>query len=109
MSLVDDVAAQATRFSATGLSTLTSGRAAVYGVAFVGTATGGIQLYAGVTASASLTPMITFSATTSAVAGGFSPMFLRLPAVVSGAGLTVSILASADPNVILYWSPLSGA
>lgn len=108
MNFTTDVAAQAKRLNATGLSTITSGNCAIYGVAFVGTATGGIQLFAGVTASASLTPMITFSATTSAVAGGFSPMFLRLPAVTSGPGLTVSILASADPNLILYWSPVGG-
>ena len=40
-----------------------------------------------------------------AVAGGFSPMFLRMPAEVSGAGFTVSVLASADPNLLLYWTP----
>lgn len=94
-----------TRLNATGLQTITSGPAVIGGVAFVGTATGGIQFFAGVTASASMTPMITFCATTSAVAGGFSPMFLRMPAEVSGNGLTVSVLASADPNLLLYWTP----
>ena len=107
MNITTPIAANAKLLNSTGYTTITSGRCAILGVAFVGTATGGIRLFAGVTASASMTPMITFSATTSAVAGGLSPMYLPMPAVVSGTGLTVQNLASADPNLILYWSPLS--
>ena len=95
-------------FTTAELTVLTSARAMIGGIAFVGTATGGVQLFAGVTASASLTPMISFSATTSAVAGGLSPMFLRLPFAASGSGVIVSIQASADPNIMLFWNPLSG-
>ena len=99
--------ANLTWFSATGLSTLTSGNAQVVGIAFAGTGTGGVQFFAGVTASASLTPMISFSVTASAVAGRYSPHFKRFPAVVSGKGLTVSIQPSLDPNIGLFWFPLS--
>lgn len=95
-----------TRITATGTSVITSGYANIVGVAFYGSATGGIQFFAGVTTSASLTPMITFSATTSSVAGGFSPMFLKFPLAVSGSGLTVLTLPSADPNLMLFWSPV---
>lgn len=91
----------------TGLTVISSARTMIAGVAFVGTATGGIQFFAGVTASASLSPMVSFSATTSAVAGGLSPMFLRLPFLPSGAGLVVSVQASADPNIMLFWRPMS--
>ena len=98
---------QLTWFSATGLSVLSSANAQIIGIAFAGTGTGGVQLFAGVTASASLTPMITFSATSSAVAGKFSPQFMRFPVLVSGKGVTVSIQASADPNIGLFWFPLS--
>ncbi len=80
----------------------------ILGVAFLGTATGAMQFFAGVTASASIAPVITFSATSSAVAGGFSPMFLRFPAVVSGAGLTVNLPESADQKIALFWNPLGG-
>ena len=95
-----------TRLNATGTTVITSGFAQIIGVAFVGTATGAVQLFAGTTVSVSMTPVISFSATTSAVAGGLSPMFLRLPAEVSGAGLTVKIPATEDPNIMLFWNPV---
>lgn len=98
----------ASRFEATGTSVITSAPAQILGVGFYGTATGAIQFFAGVTTSASLTPIISFCATTSAVAGRFSPQYVRVPMVVSGAGLTVKIIGSADPNLIVYWNPLSG-
>ena len=96
----------ATRLTATGPALITTGRAAVIGMAFNGTGTGGIQLFAATTASASLTPMITFSATASAVYGGFSPMFMRYPMMVSGSGLVASSLDSLDTNVVLFWVPI---
>lgn len=94
------------RLSATGPSTITSGNAAIIGIGFYGTCTGGVQLFAGVTTSVSLTPMITFSATTSAVVAGLSPMFFRFPCVVSGTGLTVNVLGSTDPNIGIFWCPV---
>lgn len=90
----------------TGKQLVTSGGAAILGIAFLGTATGQVQLFAGTTASASMTPVITFSVTTSAVAGGYSPMFLRFPAEVSGNGLVIDAGATNDPNIQLFWSPL---
>lgn len=89
----------------TGKTLVTSGGAAIYGVTFCGSGTGQVQFFAGVTASASLTPVINFSGTASAVAGGFSPMFLRMPAEVSGNGLIIDLGATTDPNIILFWQP----
>ena len=94
-----------TRLTATGTAVVASGYVNLVGIAFYGTATGGVQLFAGVTTSASLTPMITFSYTASAVAAGFSPQFLRFPLAVSGTGLTALVLPSADPNIMLFWQP----
>ena len=95
----------ASYLNSTGKQTITSGPAAIIGVAFVGTATGQIQFFAGTTCSASLTPMITFCATSSAVAAGLSPMFWRHPAEVSGNGFTVDLGSTNDPNLIIYWVP----
>lgn len=97
-----------TRLSTTGLTCITSGLAQIGGIAFYGTGTGQIQFFAGSTGSVSATPVITFCATSSAVAGGFSPMFLRFPLAVSGSGLTVSLGATTDPNIMLFWSPVLG-
>lgn len=102
-------ACSATRLTATGTAVICSGYANLVGIAFHGTGTGGVQLFAGLTTSASLTPMITFSVTASAVAGGFSPMFLRFPMAVSGSGLTVKVLDSLDVNLTLFWSPVISA
>lgn len=89
-----------------GLNCVTSGFAVIGGIAFLGTATGQIQLFAGMTCSASITPVITFCGTTSAVAGGFSPMFLRFPMAVSGSGFCVDTGTSGDTNLILFWAPM---
>lgn len=94
-----------TYVNTTGKQVITSAPASLLGVAFVGTATGQVQFFAGTTCSASLTPMISFSVTASAVAGGYSPMFLRLPAEVSGNGFTIDAGGTADPNLILFWIP----
>lgn len=99
-------AASAFRVTVTGTVVLTTGLANIVGIAFHGTGTGGIQFFAGVTASASITPMITFCATSSAVAGGFSPMFLRFPLAVSGTGCTLKSLDSLDTNLTIFWSPM---
>ena len=99
-----------TLLNATGFTTITSGKCVILGAAFVGTATGSFQLFAAAsTASASggvsVTPVINFCATTTAVLQGFSPMYLKLPMTVSGSGLTVLIPGTADPNVMLFWNP----
>lgn len=97
-----------TRLAASGKSCITSGLAQIGGIAFYGTATGQIQFFVGNTASVSATPVITFCATTSAVAGGFSPMFFRFPFACSGSGITVDMGATLDPNIMLFWSPVLG-
>lgn len=102
-------ASSSTRLTATGTAVICSGFANIVGIAFHGTGTGGIQFFAGVTTSASLTPMITFSVTASAVAGGYSPMFLRFPMAVSGSGLTALVMPSLDPNITLFWTPVQTA
>ncbi len=98
-------AGTATYLNTSGKQVVTSGPMVLLGIAFVGTATGQIQLFTGTTCAASLSPMITFCATASAVAGHFSPQFLRWPAEVSGNGLTVDLGTTNDPNIILFWSP----
>lgn len=94
-----------TRLAATGTAVISSGFAAIAGIAFHGTGTGGVQFFLGVTTSVSLSPMITFSATASAVAAGLSPMYMPFPLMVSGTGLTVLVLPSLDPNLTIFWSP----
>lgn len=98
-------ASPGTRLTATGTAVISSGFSNIVGIAFHGTGTGGVQFFAGLTTSASITPMITFSVTASAVAGGFSPMFLRFPLAVSGTGLTAKTLDSLDVNLTIFWSP----
>lgn len=109
MSNLTSDSASGLRLTTTGTAVITTGLANIVGIAFHGTATGGVQFFAGTTASASLTPMITFCATSSAVAGGFSPMFLRFPLAVSGSGLTVKVLDSLDVNLTLFWSPMGSS
>lgn len=89
-----------------GKSCVTSGQACIGGILFTGTATGQVQLFAGVTCSASMTPVISFSGTASAVAAGFSPMFLRFPLSVSGSGFCIDTGVSADTNLTLFWAPM---
>lgn len=101
-------AGYAARLTVSGKQVITSGPGQIIGALFCGTATGQIQLFAGTTASASMTPVISFCATSSAVAGRFSPNFVRMPFVVSGSGFVADLGATLDPNVILYWNPLSG-
>ena len=105
MALPISSAVAGTRVVATGTLVITSGFAAIIGVAFYGTGTGGIQFFVGVTASTSISGMITFSATASAVAAGLSPMFFPFPLQCSGTGLTIKSLDSLDTNLTLFWSP----
>ena len=109
MAAISNPAAYGTRLNATGYTCITSAQAQIVGIASYGSATAGIQFFAGLTCSASATPMITFSATTSAIAGGLSPMYFAFPMMCSGTGLTVSVLASLDPNITLFWLPVSGS
>ena len=97
-------AGQATRFTATGISVVTSGAAQVMGVLFNCSTSGAIQLFAGVTASVSASPVIKLNATATSIS-----TFVRYPAMVSGLGLTVQIPANSDPDITLFWNPLSTA
>jgi hypothetical protein len=97
----------ATRLNATGNTVITSGPCSILGIASYGSATAGFQFFTGVTASVSMTPVITICATASAVAAGLSPLFFRFPCYVSGNGLTVGVLGSLDPNLTLFWLPIS--
>jgi hypothetical protein len=105
MSNYTQEAGNMTLVQVTGPTTITSGKAVIYGVTSFGSGTAGIQLFAGVTQSASMTPMINFCLTATAVLQGFSPMFLRMPMVVSGSGFTVNLLGSSDPNMMIFWNP----
>jgi hypothetical protein len=109
MAGLSNPSAYGTRLNATGYTCITSAQAQIIGIASYGSATAGIQFFAGLTCSTSMTPMITFSATTSAVAGGLSPMYFAFPMMCSGSGLTVGLLASADPNLTLFWLPIAGS
>jgi hypothetical protein len=96
----------ATRLSATGLSTITSGNAQLIGVLFTGTGTGTVQLYHGVTASVSVCGIIrAYTTVTGATVN--QAVFFRVPAYCSG-GITANVGASADPDITLYWNPAGG-
>lgn len=88
-----------------GLNCITSGLYTIGGISFHGSSTGQLTLFVGVTCSVSIAS-ISFCGTTSAVAGGFSPMFLRFPMAGSGSGLCVDSGSSADTNITIFWSPM---
>ena len=102
---------QATRFTATGASVLTSANAAIIGIMFNGTGTGSIQLWAGVTATATTNgaPLSAKIVAFPTVAGATvnSASYIAFPAIASG-GITVNIPGTADPNVTLFWVPVGG-
>lgn len=99
-------AGNATWVKATGFTVITSANAQILGVGFCGTTSGSVQFFAGVTSSVSLLPIMRANNVATATSPG--AVYLPVPAVVSGAGLTVNVPATTDPNVIIYWLPVGG-
>lgn len=92
--------AQVTRVTATGTVAITSANCAILGFMCAASVTqGSIQFFAGVTTSASGTPVIPVLTTGN---------FVRFPCMVSGAGLTIKYTGTLDPNLMLFWSPVGG-
>ena len=89
----------ATRATGTGLRVVTSANANIIGVlcAASATATGGMQLFAGVTSSVSITGLIVF-------ASGSVAQYVPLPVYASG-GITMNVGAAANPDITLFWNP----
>ena len=86
----------ATRATGTGLRVVTSANANIIGV-LCATATGGMQLFAGVTSSVSITGLIVF-------ASGSVAQYVPLPVYASG-GITMNVGAAANPDITLFWNP----
>ena len=91
----------ATRVTGTGLQTITSCNAALIGVLCCAsaTATGGVQIFHGVTGSSSATGLIVF-------ASGSVAQYVDVPAYCSG-GMTINVGAAANPDITLFWNPLA--
>ena len=91
-----------TRVTGTGYQTITSGNAAVIGVlcACSATATAGMQLFHGVTASSSACGLVVF-------ASGSQAQYIPLPVYCSG-GITLNVGAIANPDITLFWNPVGG-
>lgn len=89
------------RYTATGLSTLTSANAHIIGVLMACSASGSLAIYHGVTASstAAFVRGYVTTAATSQIA-----VYFPCPAYCSG-GVTVGVMSSLDPNITLFWSP----
>lgn len=96
--------ANATRYTGTGAFCVTSANAAVVAILCCNTATAGaIQLFGGVTASASGGKILSGVITFATISQGIQPV--RVPAYGSG-GLCVNIGAAANPDLTIYWSPV---
>lgn len=106
MSITHIEGGQATVVQATGFTVVTSGNAQILGVGFCGSTSGSVQFFAGTTGSVSLTPLIRANNGATVTAAAY--VFARVPAVVSGAGFSVNMPASTDPNIIIYWCPVGG-
>lgn len=89
-----------TRVTGTGLQTITSANAALIGVLCCAsaTATGGMQVYHGVTGSSSATGIIVF-------ASGSVAQYVPVPVYCSG-GMTINVGAAANPDLTLFWNPV---
>lgn len=88
------------RATVTGAVCISSANARILGVLSCGTATGAVQLFAGVTATTTtngnpLTGVITFVT---------APNYIDVPAFASG-GLTINVGAAASPDITIFWSP----
>lgn len=92
----------ATRVTGTGTVCITSGNANLIGVLCCAsaTATGGIKIYHGVTASSSVCGLIVFPS-------GSAATYIPVPAYCSG-GITVDLGAADNPDVTLFWNPAGG-
>ena len=97
-----------------GATVVTSANAAIIGLMFNGSATGDVQIWAGVTATVTsatsggvqLSGIIRGFATTTS--GGQVASYYPFPAYCSG-GITINIGTSADPRLTLFWNPAGGA
>lgn len=97
-------AANATRYTGTGAFCITSANAAIVAIVCCNSATAGaIQLFGGVTASASGGKILSGVITFATISQGIQPV--QIPAYGSG-GLCVNIGAAANPDLTIYWSPV---
>ena len=98
------------RGTATGFTTISSVGCAVKGILFTGTGTGFCRIYnAPSTASATSSNAVTANIIAYLTAAGNtvnSAVYLPVPAMTTD-WLTVSIGASADPNLTLFFEPAS--
>ena len=92
----------ATRVTGAGTTTITSGNANIIGFLCCNsaTATGGVQFFAGVTASTSISGLIV-------CASGSVAQYFSVPAYASG-GFTVKVGTADNPDITLFWNPAGG-
>ena len=89
----------ATRVTGTATTVISSVNANLIGVLCCAsaTATGGIKIYHGVTASSSVVGIVVFPS-------GSAATYVPVPAYCSG-GITVKLGAADNPDVTLFWNP----
>ena len=97
---------QVTRVTTTGTVAITSANAQLIGILCASSGTCSVQIFAGVTTSASVSPVLRFQVTV--VQTIPAPQYLSYPANLSG-GFTVKLGAAADPEITLFWNPTGGA
>ena len=106
MNMPQYIGSYAARTFTTAETTVVTTRDAnVVGVLCCSTGTGVITLYAGVTATTSTLlagPVRIYTTVPAAYING--PVWMPVPGIAMG-GLIVTIGASNDPNITLFWNP----
>ena len=90
-----------------GATCLTSANANIIGVLLYSSATGNVQIWAGTTATGAGVLSGIIRQTTGAVSAA-PALYVPFPAYASG-GISISIGASNDPQITLFWNPAGGA
>jgi hypothetical protein len=97
-----------TRLTATGTVCITSANACILGIAFQGTGTGFLTLFAGVTSTAPATLLgVVRAFTTVGGATANQALYFPFPAYCPS-GITTIVGATADPSITLFWNPVGG-
>jgi hypothetical protein len=90
----------ATRVTGTATTCITSGNVIGVLCCSSATATGGVAIFHGVTASSSVCGLVVFPS-------GSGATYIPVPAYCSG-GITIKVGAAQNPDITLFWNPVGG-
>ena len=99
------------RVTATGTVCITSANAYIIGVAFQGSGTGSLHIFAGTTSTATASATWLGLIRAYSTVGGATAnqaLYFPFPAYCSG-GITLQTPGTADPSLTLFWNPAGGA